>query len=201
MNLARFTELVDQSADPLVLLEGRREIDGTMAAAATRFAAFLARRFPRLRFRSGNAPGSDLAFAAGVASVDASRLELVLPYTGHRRGQIPPGANTSSWDDATSAEARDAIVGATVDASPRARGMVVRWQDPRLGAKARYLLRDTMKVTGVPGALAKPCAALFVVDPADPGAGGTGHTIRVCRRQRVPVLLPDDWLGWETELC
>ena len=39
-------------------------------------------------------------------------------------------------------------------------------------------------------------AALFYVDPADPEAGGTGHTIRVCGRQAVPVAFQEKWAPW-----
>lgn len=44
----------------------------------------LAEKFPRLRFRSGNAPGSDEAFSNGIAAVDPTRLEIVAPYVSHR---------------------------------------------------------------------------------------------------------------------
>ena len=34
----------------------------------------------------------------------------------------------------------------------------------------------------------QPVAGLFFGDPADPEAGGTGHSIRVCRNAGVPVV-------------
>ena len=40
---------------------------------------------------------------------------------------------------------------------------------------------------------------LFYVNAADPMKGGTGHTIRVCRRQGVPVAFQEDWMGWFPE--
>jgi len=30
----------------------------------------------------------------------------------------------------------------------------------------------------------------------DPMAGGTGHTIRVCHQESVPVVFQTDWLEW-----
>ena len=66
----------------------------------------------------------------------------------------------------------------------------------KLGSQAACLIRDTMKVAGVSGHLAKPVAALFFVDPADPEAGGTGHTIRVCRNAGVPVFFQNHWATW-----
>lgn len=40
-----------------------------------------------------------------------------------------------------------------------------------------------MKVVGHSDEFPKPLCALFYVDPDDPMAGGTGHTIRVCRQE------------------
>jgi hypothetical protein len=66
-----------------------------------------------------------------------------------------------------------------------------------LGAKGDYLVRDTMKVVGVPGHFAKPICALFFVNLADPMEGGTGHTIRVCQQEGMPVTYQDEWGAWE----
>jgi hypothetical protein len=66
-----------------------------------------------------------------------------------------------------------------------------------LGAKGDYLVRDTMKVVGVPGHFAKPICALFFVNLADPMEGGTGHTIRVCLKEGVPVIYQDEWSAWK----
>jgi hypothetical protein len=66
----------------------------------------------------------------------------------------------------------------------------------RTGAQAACLIRDTMKVAGIPGKLSPPVAALFWIDPADPEAGGTGHTIRACRLEGVPVVFQNHWQTW-----
>jgi hypothetical protein len=61
----------------------------------------------------------------------------------------------------------------------------------------RRLVRDTLKVTGSSyGDLAPATVGLFYVRPGNPLQGGTGHTIRVCRDQGVPVALQADWLLW-----
>ena len=69
----------------MVLLEGRRQIPDEFAARAEALARGLATRFPKLRFRSGNATGSDAAFSSGVLSVDPQRLHVVAPYASHRK--------------------------------------------------------------------------------------------------------------------
>jgi len=54
-----------------------------------------------------------------------------------------------------------------------------------LAAKARYFLRDTVKVIGSQDhGLAPADAGLFFVNSVDPMKGGTGHTMRVCRYLR-----------------
>jgi len=37
---------------------------------------------------------------------------------------------------------------------------------------------------------------LFYVDLSDPEAGGTEHTIRVCRQHGIPVAFQDSWMNW-----
>jgi len=57
-----------------------------------------------------------------------------------------------------------------------------------LAGKGGYLLRDTLKVIGSPTLSFAPASVgLFYVELADPEAGGTGHTIRICHQHNVPV--------------
>jgi hypothetical protein len=53
-----------------------------------------------------------------------------------------------------------------------------------------------MKVTRIPGQSAPPIAALLWIDPAHPEAGGTGHTLRACRLQTIPVVPQEHWGKW-----
>jgi hypothetical protein len=84
MNFNEFTDLVSAAADPVILIEGRRAISPEMAESARKVAAFLAVRFPHLKFRSGNANGADEAFAAGVTRSIARAL------ASHRALRQPP---------------------------------------------------------------------------------------------------------------
>ena len=198
MNLEEFRQLIAGEA-PVVLLEGRRAIGSADAAAARAFAASLAREFPHLRFRSGNAEGSDEAFAGGVAEIDPARLQVVAPYASHRRKVRFAEASYASPASTTKIQ-EEKIIEATVAATPRNAGVVYRRaKSPRLAAKASYLIRDTMKVLGHSPEFPPPACGLFYVDPADPEAGGTGHTIRVCRQQGVPVAFQDSWMTWFAE--
>jgi hypothetical protein len=199
MSLSDFRLLVSSSPQPVVLLEGRRSIPAVDARAAQRFAARLACEFPRLLFRSGNAEGSDEAFSAGVADVDASRLQVVAPYPTHRK-KVRYDDATYESPAALSKVQEEAVVASTIAATPRNKTLIDRRATPgRLAAKAAYLIRDTMKVIGHSDNFPRPICALFYVDPSDPEAGGTGHTIRVCRQHSVPFAFQDSWARWFNE--
>lgn len=193
MTHSQFTHLIRAHSHPLVLLEGRREIPLEIAASARRLAYLLALHFPAMRFRSGNAGGTDEAFANGVRDCDSARLELFLPYEGHRQGSAVGSRFLSP--DSLNEEEISIVADATAAATPRNSGLL-HSRSPRLQAKAKYLLRDTLKVTGHGPAFPPPVAAIFYADPNDPMAGGTGHTIRVCKDHAVPVILQNDWLTW-----
>lgn len=197
MTLQEFRKLVVGDS-PVVLLEGRRAISEQDASLARGFANRLAREFVPLRFRSGNAEGSDEAFAAGVAEVDASRLQVIAPYASHRTKVRYADALYSSPESLSTVQ-EAAIAEATVAATPRNANVVYkRTGSPRLDAKAAYLIRDTMKVIGYSEEFGPPVCGLFYVDLNDPDAGGTGHTIRVCRQCGIPVAFQDSWMHWFT---
>ncbi len=198
MTYAAFTNLICDADSPVVLLEGTRELPAIQAPCLTALAAHLARAFPRARFRTGNAKGSDEAFAAGVASVDATRIEFILPYAGHRSRQRPPESPATAIDDISSARVQE-VVDATLEVSPQYARVAVNYSQrkahPRQRATAQLILRDTLKVTGTDN-MPPPVAGIFYVHAADPDRGGTGHTMRVCRAQGVPVINQFHWLEW-----
>jgi hypothetical protein len=205
MHFDDFAALVLNTSDPLILVEGRRSIPEPAARSARRVAALLARRFPSLRFRSGNATGADEAFAAGVIATAPERLEIIAPYASHRQRDRHPLVrydSPESLDPATLAE----IQALTIAATPANHGLMKCYgRGGRTGAQAACLIRDTMKVAGrvEPArqgrhALPPPVAALFWIDPAHPEAGGTGHTIRACRLKGIPVVFQNHWKSWLT---
>jgi hypothetical protein len=196
MQFHEFSGLISRLPDPVILIEGRRTITPAAGAAARRVSARLAECFPHLKFRSGNASGSDEAFAAGVLAVAPERMQIIAPYASHRKKQRHPHAHYDS-PESLSADAMAIIQAMTIAATPANKGLMKWYQrGGKLGSQAACLIRDTMKVTGISGQLSPPVAALFFVDPADPEAGGTGHTIRVCHHAGVPVIFQDHWATW-----
>ncbi len=196
MTYSNFSEQISKKPGGVILLEGRRSITEADAAQARDLGSRLARCFPSLRFRSGNAQGSDEAFSEGVASIDASRLQIVAPYASHRKAARYSDATYDSPESLTRDQEED-IVHTTIQATPRNKGLVEkRGRKGAIGAKAAYLIRDTMKVVGHSSEFPTPVFALFYVDLNDPLAGGTGHTVRVCQHEQVPYVFQDSWMQW-----
>ena len=188
--------LITAVDNPVILLEGRRSIPADDYEQASAAARFLAATFPQARFRSGNATGSDEAFSKGVAAVDPARLQVVAPYRNHRNNARFEGA-TYQYPDALTLGQKEQIVAKTIFASPKYSALMgLSGKTGSLAAKADYLLRDTMKVVGFSEEFPKVTAALFYVDPCYPMSGGTGHTIRVCQKEGVPVVFQHEWAKW-----
>jgi len=188
------------SDNPVLLLEGARQVKAGDEQVLSDLAALLARRWPNVVFRSGNAKGSDTLFARGVESVDAARMEYVLPYERMGGTRLARDGVVKSLGQLSKA-AETAIAKYTVAATPEYERIVQYYfehgRKSRLGAKAVYLMRDALKVVGSEELGIHPAtAALFYVNEADPLSGGTGHTIRVCLEQSVPVVVQEVWRGW-----
>lgn len=196
MQFDDFSALVSNSSAPVILVEGRRSIPETSAHRARQMASQLARDFPQLGFRSGNASGADEAFCAGILTDAPDRLQIIAPYATHRRRDRHPLVCYDS-PESLDPEALAEVQALTIAATPANRGLMKCYgRGGRTGAQAACLIRDTMKVVGIPGKLVPPVAALFWIDPANPEAGGTGHTIRACRLAAIPVVFQDHWETW-----
>jgi len=215
--LSLYSELEPASPPLVILLEGRRQLPANWAPRLSQLAEQLACAIPHALFRTGNAEGSDSAFATGVARVDPSRIEYILPYHTHKLSSRIPGVRSFSFDRITSPRAME-IAQLSGEANPSRRRLFTRYSEiaaapgpaPDAGAEAparqappaanwaaSYLLRDTLKVAGHPSQGWAPAAVgLFYVDPAAPFAGGTGHTIRVCHHLGVPVHGQEVWARW-----
>ncbi|HMP73028.1 MAG TPA: hypothetical protein PKE55_07155 [Kiritimatiellia bacterium] len=200
--LADLDQRLATETDPVVLVEGIRALPDHHIEPLRSFGSMLATRYPQTRFRSGNAPGSDAAFAEGVSRIDPTRLQIVLPYTGHRKSYVQTGASLYALDGLPQA-AEDRISVATSrigrDVGRLAKLYTASGRTTSAGTKAAYLLRDTMKVLGAPEIGLPPVTVgIFYVNEADPLAGGTGHTVKVCAYHQIPVVFQEIWMDWPT---
>lgn len=180
----------------VILLEGKRIVNQEDERKLTVLGELLCREMKHARFRSGNAPGADELFTRGVAKVDPGRMEVILPYTGHRR-QSSSGYSTLSLDDISLA-AEPEVTYHTKSDSRKAKLVddFAEGISNHITIKAAYLLRDTIKVIGTRSGIAKATFALFYDDLKNPGQGGTGHTMKVCRNNAVPFADQQVWMGW-----
>jgi hypothetical protein len=196
MEFSKFAAIVKDNQNTIILLEGMRKLPDHDREKLVAVGRMLAEKFPYALFRTGNASGTDESFAQGVASVDAARLEYILPYAGHRKKNLMAGSRQISLADVPEAEAE--AVASSLASSPEYTSLMgKRTVVPKLRAKANYILRDTVKVTGAPEQGFSPATiGLFYANPDDPMKGGTGHTIRVCREYGVPAVFQADWLLW-----
>lgn len=185
---------------PVILLEGTRQLPAADRPALGALGRLLATALPQAVFRTGNATGADEAFAAGVAGVDARRLQLVLPNHRMGRSRIPPLAYAVSLEQLT-ATTGARVAEATVAATPAYERIVAHYRQTRdrtrPGCQASYLIRDALKVLGsAETGLAPATVGIFYVNADSPLRGGTGHTIRVCLQHSVPVITQQHWRGW-----
>lgn len=197
MNQYEFQKILECAEHPVVLLEGTRKLPARDVPRLRDFAKWLAETFSGVMFRSGNAEGSDTAFANGIISIDPKRFQYVLPYAGHRKKCIAEESAQFALSSLTPSSQR-ALTASGLRASPKYKSLFEkRGVNRRLGAKADYLLRDTLKVTGaMSDGLFPASAALFYVNAEDPEAGGTGHTIRTCRENKIPYEFQFEFLNW-----
>ena len=196
MDLDTFITRYDRPGT-VVLLEGNREVlpeDGPRMEALARL---LAERTKHMLFRSGNADGADAHFAKGVAALDPDRLQVVTPYSGHRRTYNEAGTTVDLGMVDLAAE--PAVPYRTKEATPANAGLIDHYLDgarDRNAQKAPYLLRDTLKVTGSASAgLVPATCGLFYHVSTRPNSG-TAHTMRVCQQLQVPVYDQHSWMRW-----
>jgi len=200
MQYQEFLQIVSQFDHPVILLEGTRDLPDKDKSRLIDFARNLTIQLPHAKFRTGNASGSDEAFAEGVASLSPERLEYVLPHFSMRQKNRQPKARYISLEEVCD-ELEQRIISETVKASAKYQGLMTqRAVNSKLRIKSNYLLRDTLKVLGCAEAVFDPAQiGIFYANPSDIEQGGTGHTIRVCRQFNVPVITQQSWLNWFPE--
>jgi hypothetical protein len=196
MNYNQFKEILIKYNDPVVLIEGKRNIPKNYYDKAVKVGEKLAKDFPRLIFRTGNASGTDEAFSLGVKNVDPTRLQIVIPYNSHKKNKRIIGAIYIS-PESLSDVAEKEIINQTIKGTPKYKSLIENMnKNASLTAKAKYLIRDTMKACKYSELFDSPVAALFYVDLSNIESGGTGHTIRVCKNMNIPVIFQDSWENW-----
>jgi hypothetical protein len=197
MTLKEFIHLFDKD-DSVVLLEGKRNVLDADKERLTELGRLLASNTGKMIFRSGNAEGADQFFSDGVAAVDPKRLQVITPYSGHRK-KTNQAYETISLDDINLAAESEVVYQSK--SNKKTENLVdqfVAGKKNQYTIKAAYIIRDTVKVLGT-GQIKPASVGLFYDDLSKPMTGGTGHTMNVCVQNDIPMLDQSAWFKWLAE--
>lgn len=197
MTLQQFINQYDFE-NSIVLLEGKREVIPSDVDKLIRLGELLVSNTKHIKFRSGNAPGSDFYFSSGVIKINPSRLEVITPYANHREKKND-AYKTYSLDEVNLMQEPEVVY------QSKSNKQMEKFIDPfvagnknRLTMKAAYIIRDTIKVTGTT-AIPPANFALFYDNLENPRSGGTGHTINICEMNNVEFADQKIWMKWLQE--
>jgi hypothetical protein len=182
----------------IVLLEGKRNIDESDINKLILLGEVLATKTKHIKFRSGNAEGSDFYFSSGVIKINPERLEVITPYSGHRKKENN-AYKTFALDEINLLQEPEVVYQSkTNKKTVKFIDEFVAGKKNHLTMKAAYIIRDTIKVTGTSSI--KPANfALFYDDLKNPKSGGTGHTMSICELNNVGFADQRIWMKWLNE--
>jgi len=182
----------------IVLLEGKRNVAPEDIKKLMRLGELLASKTKHMKFRSGNAEGSDFYFSEGVIKINPERLEVITPYTGHRKKENN-AYKTFPLDEINLLQEPEVVYQSkTNKKTGKFIDEFVAGKKNHLTMKAAYILRDTIKVTGTK--MIRPANfGLFYDDLENPGSGGTGHTMNICEINNVDYVDQRTWMKWLNE--
>lgn len=194
MTLREFISAYDKKGS-VVLLEGKRHVAENDREKLTELGRLLASNTTNMIFRSGNADGADHFFSLGITAIDRKRLQVITPYSGHRSKSNQAFA-TYSLDDIDLAKEPAVVYGSKQNRkTDKLVDRYISGERNRYSVKAAYIIRDTVKAIGAADILPAG-AGIFYDDPGNPMSGGTGHTMRVCLENNIPVFDQSIWFKW-----
>jgi|SRR6185436_6157733 len=194
MNLDQFINKYDFE-NSIVLLEGKRNVDEADVNKLIQLGELLTSRTKHIKFRSGNAEGADFYFSEGVTKINPERLEVITPYSGHRK-EKNNAYKTFSLDEINLLQEPEVVYQSKTNKnSGKFIDEFVSGKKNHLTMKAAYIIRDTVKVTGT--STIKPANfALFYDGLKNPKSGGTGHTMSICAMNNVDFVDQRIWMKW-----
>jgi len=179
----------------VVLLEGKRDVPDTEKDKLIVLGRLIAEKTNNILFRSGNAAGADYYFAQGVSGINPDRLQVITPYFGHRK-KYNKAYHSVSLDEVNLSKEPEVVYQSKQNKkTEKLVDRFVAGEKDRYSIKAAYILRDTVKVIGA--ADIKPASfAIFYDNLQNPMTGGTGHTMNVCKQNRIEFIDQNTWFKW-----
>jgi hypothetical protein len=194
MTFKEFVETYDQE-NAIVLLEGKRTVAEADQTKLVALGKLLAASTSRMKFRSGNAAGADQYFSAGVTQVDPKRLQVITPYTDHRK-RTNLAWETYALDQINLAAEPEVVYQSKHNKSTQKLiDRFVAGDKDRFALKAAYIIRDTVKVIGTES-IPRATFGVFYDDLTNPMTGGTGHTMQTCINNQIPLVDQTVWMEW-----
>jgi hypothetical protein len=197
MTLKDFIKKFDKD-NSIVLLEGKRNVLDADKEKLKELGRLLATRTTKMTFRSGNAEGSDQLFSDGVTEVDNKRLQVITPYAGHRQ-KTNQAHETISLDEINIAAEPEIVYQSKSNKKmEKLIDQFLSGDKNRYTIKAAYIIRDTIKAIGT-DEIGPATFGIFYDDLENPMSGGTGHTMKVCDQNNIPIIDQKIWFKWLTE--
>ena len=194
MKFEEFINLFDYPGS-IILLEGKRKVKSDDEIKLFQLAKIIAKNTKYMKFRSGNAGGSDDFFARGIAEIDKSRMQVIIPYNDFRK-KSNLGFETFSLDDIDLNQENEVIKITQHHKSTIAlQNKYLNGERNRIVKKASFLFRDTIKAIGT-SKIPKASAGIFYDDLENPLQGGTGFTIQICQQFSIPFFNQRVWFEW-----
>lgn len=194
MTLQEFIQKYDTD-NAIVLLEGKRNVLKEDEQKLIDLGKLLASLTSKMTFRSGNAGGADQFFSQGVALINPQRLQVITPYSSHRK-KTNLAYDSISLDEINLTEEPEIIYHSK--RHKKTQNLVEKYvagNRDQFAKKAAYIIRDTVKVLGTQQI--KPASfGIFYDDLSKPMDGGTGHTMRVCIENNIPQINQTTWFNW-----
>jgi hypothetical protein len=182
----------------ILLLEGKRYVLDADKEKLTALGRLLASKTTKMKFRSGNAAGSDQLFSEGLTVIDSKRLQVITPYAGHRQ------KTNQAYETISLEEINLAAIPEVLKQSKNNKktanliDQYVSGAKNRFTIKAAYIIRDTIKAIGTAD-ISPSTFGIFYDDLSNPMSGGTGHTMNVCLQNNIPIIDQKIWFKWLTE--
>jgi hypothetical protein len=198
--LMTLKEFIDQydNENSIVLLEGKRKVLEEDKEKLIELGELLASKTSKMIFRSGNAEGSDQFFSDGVTSIDQKRLQVITPYSGHRK-KYNHAYETIALDEVNIVAEPEVILQSKGNKkTEKIIDKFVSGDKNRFTIKAAYIIRDTIKAIGTKE-IGPATFGIFYDDLENPMAGGTGHTMNICAQNNIPIINQEQWFKWLIE--
>lgn len=197
LTLQEFIDAYDKDGT-IVLLEGKRKVEPEHREKLVALGKLLATRTHKLLFRSGNADGADQLFCSGAAAENSHRIQVITPYSGHRM-KSNLAHETISLEHVDLAGEPEVVYQSKKNVkTTRLVDKYIAGERDQISIKAAYIIRDTIKAIGTSDI--KPASfGIFYDDLNEPMSGGTGHTMKVCLDNNIPLIDQTTWFCWLTE--